>query len=73
MTFCRSYRTTISIGCIVTISIYSLFIEENGSFKIFTRKELMALFDNLKWGVNVSSYPAEMNEMLISITRDEMM
>ena len=43
MTFCRSYRTTISIGCIVPISIYSLFIEENGSFKIFTRKEAMAL------------------------------
>ena len=43
MTFCHSYRTTISIGCIVPISIYSLFIEENGSFKIFTRKETMAL------------------------------
>lgn len=70
MTFCHSYRTTISIGCIVLVSILQPFIEENGSFKILTRKEPMALSDNLKW-VNVSSYPAEINEMLISITRDE--
>ena len=43
MTFCHSYRTTISIGCSVLVPILQPFIEENGSFKLLTRKEPMAL------------------------------